>query len=488
MLLISSSDRGEEEEEAFLHVGNVRHFADCQISTYMDGGGATDLSEGTANNINNTMCVGHMTGGEEEGDIMSKMTQQQHQDVQDKSLTKDSLRGAVFAQTLQRRLRRLQGGGRRTSEPTDAAAAAAEEGPAGMAKDDLFLNGAEEKGMSFMLGRFLSGSDPSLCSTITSHCSSSSSSSSSRSNSLEGGGGANLDVIDIDDDVEVAEEAVEDSKTAPSVKTLCSSGYGSEPDMLSTVSAVSATDAADPKNQLLVPQAWVDTHFVIGGDTASIDDDMDGSGISTPIASAALVRETSPAFDCWDSSSSAKNDGDGFDATAGGSVDDILSSTPRADDHLTVAMRAAAGSSPVYTPKKEEEASPEPHKQQPDFLTITSGEEKHLVATSKLNALLSLLDSGGNSSTSSCLKKRRSKDKLFDSAPDLSAKDFSGGVGGCLAPVEIVVGGSSGDIGPKSLNMDDELRAQKPNKMRRASSLKSGKTPPGTPGRAKMVK
>ncbi len=384
--------------------------------------------------------------------------------------TKEMIKGAMFAQSLQRRLRKLQR--RRTSEPSELAGEEAADLHGQVAKDDLFALslGQEEEAkgeMSFMLGRFLSGSDPSLCSTAMSNYSSDSSSSSSNSsNSVveekceeEVLGHVDSAIMPMEEEgVEEEGEKLEKSKMLGSI----SSGYCSEPDVLSAVCA----------GDFLEPQQWVDRHF--DGSNCSLEEEV-GSGISTPIvvpnhaSSSSFGRDTSPAFD---------------NCVTDSTDDGVLSSTPRADDYLSAAFASRPAAEARMEEKKKterEETSPE---KESEFMTITSGDDKHRVATSKLNALISLLDSSspGSSLKKSTLKKNKD-DKLFDSAPDLMARDFSAGIG---APIDIIIGGD-GD-GPRSLVTDEELRAQKPNKMRRASSLRSGKTPPGTPGTRKMVR
>ncbi len=405
------------------------------------------------------MCLEEVGGGDRE-EVLGRLQQQQRmqqQKLYPAPLTKDMLKGAVFAQSLQKRLRKLQQ--RRTSEPSELTAEDPAAGGGGAVKDDLFAlpgHGDEEEkvGMSFMLGRFLSGSDPSLCSTAMSNYSSGRSSGGGSVEEEDGGNA--LDPLDsvvgeMDDVEEKGQEDGTLSKEKSKLLGSVSSGFCSEPDGLS------ALESGD----YLEPQQWVSKHF--DGSNCSLDDDA-GSGISTPIATntaaAAFVRESSPAFE------SCVTDDDG-----------VLSSTPRADDYYMSAAFA-----PVA--RKEEAKREETPEKDPGFLTITSGEEKHQVAKTKLNALISLLESSspGSSMKRSSLKKGKDE-KRFDSAPDLTARDFSTGHG---APIDIVIGDDMD--GPRSLIMDEELRAQKPSKMRRASSLKTGKTPPGTPGTRKIVR
>ncbi len=389
---------------------------------------------------------------------------------------REAVRKSLFAQTLQKKLRRLQG--RRISEPADVMTAA-KDGKAKLSKDDLFVRRKEvnvvgnedeeeeldlelDKGrMSFLLGRFLSGSDPSLCSTAAVSVSaySSGSSRSSRSDSLEGGlnleGGAfGGDVVERGK----TEVAAENMTEPPTLKFLCSnsSGYGSERDIreeesgAGTEVASTATDEDKDARDFLVPHAWVEKHFSPNGSNSS--------GYSTPTPTSAatptpvdFVRDSSPAFESHVSDA------------------DALSSTPRADEGI------------FFSAKPH---SPSPPRRQPEFLTITSGEEKHKVATTKLNALIALLDSSSASSSSA-----KASSKLSRSAPDLlTAKDFTYGQDASSDNCSGISTTVNDVDGPRSLVMDDELKSEKPNKMRKASSLKTGKTPPGTPGRAKIVR
>jgi len=393
----------------------------------------------------------------------------------------NQLRGSLFARSLRCKLNRLEG--RRLLDEAAAAATATTAasdsgcqcGACGCAtalSTSLTERPPEGADISFLLGRFLSGSDPALArgsfdlddDQRSTDGSSYIHDTRSPPTPDDGVHGVLVNPFVMDeDDLGKAEEEEgheERSRTEPiRLEGSISSGYGSELD----VQHMNGGKADDDERKTEVPQyslqsSMIEADFLLGsrslGSACSLTTDDDGSGssgISTPLTSLMFgSHETIP---------------------------------------VEMAEEAERSSGLVAIPESALK------KVEPNYLTFKTGEETHRVATAKLNNLLNLLERSSENDSQESLRPKR-----CDSAPSLATSEDRSSLDSIEisnSMVEIRVTPPNAPAveteAETTARLQRELKEtltepEKPRKLRKASSLKSGKTPPNTPGKSKIVR
>jgi len=379
------------------------------------------------------------------------------------------LRGSLFARSLRCKLNRLDA--RRFShEDHEPAGLTQSECQCGACNTATVLSSSlTEKppitDVNFLLGRFLSGSDPALA---RSHFEddggpeegfvddTASPLASDAEDQDEDSVLVNEFVMDAEEEVN-AEDESESPKSSRNGGSL-SSGFGSEVD----VQRMNEEEDETPPLQTQMDGLVLDADFLLNGGGANW---MNGCGRSLGSACSLTTDE---------------------EASSG-------ISTPLQPQH----------SSPHECLPLEEETerrcgrvvieSPEPPV---NFLTFKTGAETHKVATAKLNNLLSLLENSQKQQRATSPRPHR-----CDSAPSLVAKDdrraLSGGQNSSsLVEIRVTEAPPKRDVEDEvatAARLQEELKEtlaepEKPRRLKKASSLKTGKTPPNTPGKSKIVR
>jgi hypothetical protein len=401
----------------------------------------------------------------------------------------NQLRGSLFARSLRCKLNRLEN--RRLSDDVAAATAVSDSGclcgACGCAtalSSSLTERPPGKEDISFLLGRFLSGSDPALArgsfevdddQRSNDDFVDDLASPPTPDNGIHGVLVNNFVMDDLDnvgeeedeDEDERDEEDQQDKRSSAAPTRMdgsVSSGYGSEVDVQHGRDHEEKPMQETPHFSL--QSSMIDADFLLGGralgsacSLTTDDGSGDSSGLSTPLPSLMM----------------------------GGSQENLPAEMVE-ESERSVGLVGVPDSAIPKT----------------NFLTFKTGEETHKVATSKLNNLLNLLEKSSKVDSAKSPGPQR-----CDSAPSLVVDDVSrplkGSGGSFNSMVEIKVtpptntavasspGCKSETEAATTARLQRELKEtlsepEKPRKLRKASSLKTGKTPPNTPGKSKIVR